>query len=342
MNSSNGRSKAVGFKVEKPGLLTTVQDLGRTGYRQEGVLVSGAIDAMAHSIANLLVGNPESAPTLEFTLIGPSLRIETDLVFAITGGNFTVQINGTSVSTWRSIAVKKGALLEIKASKSGCRGYLAVAGGMNVPLVLGSSSTYLRANLGGFEGRALQAGDEITYHAPASTHLLLAELQMSSSAFVQAKWYPSPEMLPQYQNEPVIRMLKGPEYEWFTPESQEAFWEQSFSVTTQADRMGYRLTGPALTLKSPKELLSTAVTFGTVQVPAQGQPIVLMADHQTTGGYPRIAQVITADLPILAQVQPGQQLRFQEISLAEAYQLYFRQEQKMNQLKTTIALKTKT
>ncbi|AKQ45169.1 KipI antagonist [Rufibacter radiotolerans] len=330
------------LRVEKPGLLTTVQDLGRWGFQQEGVIVSGAMDALAHRTANLLVGNQESAATLEFTLLGPSLRFEQDHLISLTGAAFTPKINGKTIACNRIVLVRKGALLEIGAAKKGCRGYLAVAGGLQVPLVMGSASTYLKAGIGGLNGKALMEGEVVPCLSLPSTefpYLEVLQKAAQKSSYAQAFWYPSPMALSKKQENQVIRVMKGPEYDWFTPGSQNAFWTQPFKVTAQSDRMGYRLEGPVLGLVQERELLSTAVTFGTVQVPAQGNPIVLLADHQTTGGYPRIAQVITADFPALAQLPPGQKIQWQEVTVGEAQTLFLEQEQHLARLKTSIALK---
>jgi antagonist of KipI len=330
------------LEVEKPGLLTTVQDLGRWGFQQEGVLVSGAMDAVAHRTANLLVGNPEAAATLEFTVLGPSLRFEQDHLISITGGAFSPRVNGQEIDCNRPVLVRKGALLEIGAAKNGCRGYLAVAGGIQAPLVMGSASTYLKAGIGGLHGKALSEGETVPCLSLSSTdfhYLEVLQKGAQEDCYAQALWYTTPAAVPMKAKTPIIRVMKGPEYDWFSQESQRAFWEQPFKITAQSDRMGYRLEGPVLVLTRERELLSTAVTFGTVQVPAQGNPIVLLADHQTTGGYPRIAQVITADFSALAQVCPGQQITFQEVTLAEAQALYWEQEQHLARLKSAIALK---
>jgi antagonist of KipI len=208
--------------------------------------------------------------------------------------------------------------------------------------VLGSLSTYLRAGLGGLHGRALQAGDVLPGAGPTAAGQKLLQQLAARDALVnwqQAGWTPPPDLCPRPRQRPIIRAIRGPEYEQFSVESLQAFWQHPYTVTTEADRMGYRLQGRALTRQTDVELLSSAVTFGTVQVPAKGQPIVLMADHQTTGGYPRIAQVITADFSALAQLAPGQAIRFQEVTLAEAQSLYLAQERRLLQLQRSVALK---
>jgi antagonist of KipI len=219
-----------------------------------------------------------------------------------------------------------------------------VAGGIEVPEVLGSSATYLRASIGGWQGRALKAGDVLPCRKPtAGSKELWQQITVAApnKTWAQASWSPSPELYSSLQINPVIRAIKGPEHDLFSTDSQRELWQQEFTVTLASDRMGYRLrgTGAALTLTHPTEMLSSAVPFGTVQVPTDGNPIVLLADHQTTGGYPRIAQVVTADFSQLAQVPPGGKFRFQEVSLAEAQQLFCQQELNIKRLRQAIRLK---
>ena len=324
--------------ILRPGLLTTVQDSGRFGYLQDGIIVSGAADAVALRVANLLVGNDERAAGLEITLLGPRVRFEADHLIALTGAHLSPSINGQPVGRNHAVWVAAGAELAFGKAVAGCRAYLAVAGGVAVPLVLGSRATYLRAGFGGWHGRALQAHDQLPIGKPSATGSAVRQaLASRQTAWAQARWTPGPNLCPTPRPAPVIRALRGPEYAQFSAGSQQHFWHSPFTVTAAADRMGYRLQGPALERLVETELLSGAVTFGTVQVPAGGQALVLLADPQTTGGYPRIAQVITADFPALAQVRPGQAIRFQEVSLAEAQALYLAQEQQLRALRRGIA-----
>ena len=330
------------LRILRPGLLTTVQDLGRFGYQKDGIIVSGAMDATALRVANLLVGNDENAAGLEITLLGPTIRFETDHLIALTGAYLSPTLDGRPVGLNRPVWVAAGTELAFGAPVAGSRAYLAVSGGAAVAPVLGSRSTYLGAGFGGLHGRALQAGDVLPGPGPTPAGQRLMETLATSASPViwrQARWTPNAELCPQPQNSPVIRALWGPEYAQFTAESQRAFWQEPFTVSTEADRMGYRLQGPALARNTKVELLSSAVTFGTVQVPPGGQPIVLMADHQTTGGYPRLAQVITADLSALAQLRPGQRLWFQEVSLLEAQALYLAQERQLRALRRAVECK---
>lgn len=334
------------IKVVKPGLLTTVQDLGRYGHQQEGVIVSGAMDTLALRIANLLVSNPENAPALEATLQGPALYFEQDQLVALTGADMAPSVNNEPVHMWRPLLVRAGSTLVMKNAREGCRSYIAFSGGIQVPYILGSASTYLRAGFGGYHGRPLQAGDSLTCKKHNTTNAAALAAKLSGKAignwFAQPNWTLEPQPYMVYEEQPVIRAMQGLEYDLFTEFSQEQFWGNLFQVTPQSDRMGYRLLGQVLQLSEQKDLLSGAVTFGTVQVPPQGMPIILMADHQTTGGYPRIAQVITADLPKLAQLQPGKNIMFAEVSLKEAQAFYLKQESDLEQLKSALSLKLNT
>lgn len=332
------------IKIMGSGLLTTIQDAGRFGYRKEGIIVSGPMDAFALRIANLLVGNEEETATIETTFLGPKIYFETDHLIAICGGELAPMLNGDKVKMWRPILVPAGSLLQFQAPTRGSRAYVAVSGGFTLPKVLGSYATFLRAGIGGYQGRALQAGDALICPGPTADGKQLLQrfyAAQSSHSFHQASWTIPPWFLPALPTNPTVRAVKGPEYAWFTPESQVAFWNQEFTVTTDSDRMGYRLQGEPLRLQEPREMISSAVTFGTIQVPPEGHPIALLADHQTTGGYPRMGQVITADLSTLAQVPMGQKIRFQEVTLPEAQMLYLRQEQRIQEIKQAIGYKVK-
>ncbi|ALI98705.1 5-oxoprolinase subunit C family protein [Rufibacter tibetensis] len=330
------------ISVEKPGMLTTVQDLGRNGFQKQGMVVSGAMDAFALRLANLLVGNTEGEAALEITLVGPNLRFQEDCLIAMTGANLSPKLNGNPVPINRPIFVKKGVVLEFGAPVKGARAYLAVAGGFDVPRVMGSASTYLRAGIGGWQGRALQKGDELPVKGMSLEQLhFWQQKSLGEESFLASKWGISSNLLTAYAENPTVRVMPGPEYNLFSENAHETFWQDEFKVSTASDRMGYRLEGPTLPLQEPVEFLSSAVTFGTVQVPSNGNPIILMADRQTTGGYPRIGQVASVDLPMLAQVKPGGTLRFQQVSLAEAQALYYQQEQALEHLKRAIHLQAK-
>jgi len=332
------------IKVLRPGLLTSIQDLGRYGYQKHGVIVSGAMDSYSLRLANLLVGNKENQAVLEITLVGPALLIEKDILLAITGGNLSPTVGGQPIPMDRPVFLRKGCILQFGARKSGCRSYLAIAGGYNISEVMGSASTYLRAGLGGFEGRALQTDDVLQLKDPqGKSASLLRQLASSSSAssYVSTKWFLGKSHIPQ-EGEPVkIRVMRGRQFEQFSGDSKDVFWNCPFQVSSQSDRMGYRLSGAGAVLKlaEPLEMISEAVSLGTVQVPPDGNPIILLADRQTVGGYPKIAQVALVDVAVVAQLKPGSKICFQEISLQKAESLYLIREQEIQALQRSIQLK---
>ncbi|NRS51814.1 biotin-dependent carboxyltransferase family protein [Brevibacillus sp. HB2.2] len=308
------------IEVITPGLCTTVQDTGRFGFQQVGVSVSGGMDRQAVQIANMLVGNQQTDAVLELTMRGPSLLFHKDMLIAICGGDFNVTINDRSVLPNRAVWIRSGSILKFGLAKEGCRAYLAVAGGWDVPVVMGSRSTNLRGSFGGFAGRMLAAGDKLIQSPPGAFSQFLAnQLEKKAGAvpFYQANWFiPSSTFVK--NGEAVVRVIQGEQFADFSEKSRRSFFEQTYQVSPQSDRMGYRLTGPALELTQSIELISAAVTIGTIQVPPNGQPIILMADRQTIGGYPKIGYVPTIDLPIVAQLRPGEKIHFQEISLRDA------------------------
>ncbi|MBL8137936.1 MAG: biotin-dependent carboxyltransferase family protein [Acidobacteria bacterium] len=292
------------FTVLRPGLLTTVQDLGRWGHQAVGVPVAGAMDTYSLRLANGLVGNPETAAALEVTLLGPTLRAEAPLVIAVAGAIFDLQVDGQPVAHGAPIALAAGSVLRFQERRAGARAYLAVAGGIDTPRVLGSRATHLVSRMGGLDGRALVAGDVVPVASTSSRparRATRAPLPLASAPGARR-----------------LRVLLGPQDEWFTLSSVDALLGGTFSVSPQSDRMGFRLDGPALTTKRPGELVSEPVVFGSIQVPSGGAPILLMADRQTAGGYPKIATVITADLPLAGQLAPGESVRFAACTRAEA------------------------
>ncbi|WP_222536324.1 biotin-dependent carboxyltransferase family protein [Pedobacter polysacchareus] len=318
----------MGIKVIKAGMLTTIQDLGRIGYRKDGVIESGAMDKDALLMGNLLLGNEETEAGLECTLSGPTLLFENEALIAITGADLSAEIDGAAVEMWRPILVAKGAVLSFGEALAGCRAYLTVQGGFDIPQVLGSYSTYLRAGFGGFEGRALKKGDQIAFKQDIP--VLPERLNWSLSRGMYASLNPE-----------VIRVIKGPEFDLFQEKSIADLFIKAFTISNAADRMGYQLEGPLLQLKTNKEMLSSAVAFGTVQVTAEGSPVVLMADHQTTGGYPRILQVLSVDLGKLAQLRSGQVIQFEMLTLKQAQKLLTARTEEINQLKQSLTFKYK-
>ncbi|MDF2680397.1 MAG: KipI antagonist [Brevibacillus sp.] len=329
-------------EIIQPGVCTTVQDLGRYGNQQHGVIVGGAMDSFAFRMANMLVGNQAGDAVLELTLKGPSLFFHEDLLVAVCGGDFSPSIDGKRVAANRPVWVRRGSTLQFSHAKKGCRAYLAVAGGWDVPIVMESRSTNFRARFGGFEGRMLQAQDSLKTNAPWEYSRFLASKlakKARSASFVQAEWYVPKALFPYMQN-PLVRVIRGEQFNDFSTQSRLCFWEQSFQVTPQSDRMGYRLAGPELKLSSPIELTSEAVTAGTIQVPPNGQPIILLADRQTIGGYPKLGYVASVDLPIFAQLKPGDAIRFQEVTVGEAQKALYEREIEWRQLRVAMELTT--
>ena len=329
------------IKVIKSGLMTSLQDLGRIGFQKFGVNVAGAMDAVSLRLGNILTGNDEGEAALEITMTGPTLEFLSDTLIAITGANLSPVIDGMPVKMNRAVAIKAGSILKFGAYKSGCRAYLAVAGGFDVPLVMGSKSTYMRGSLGGFQGRALQKGDLLDLGEPSekAEHFLVTLLSKGARSFRIADWFVSPPHLMEKEFNYPIRVLPGLQLNAYKKSAVKAFLSEPFTVTTSSDRLGFRLKGPAIALTAPLEMISEVATFGTVQAPPDGDPIVLMVDHQSVAGYPKIAQVINVDLPRLAQYRPGMQVRFSQVTIDEAEKLYFEQERYLENVKIAVASK---
>ncbi|MGQ9565249.1 MAG: biotin-dependent carboxyltransferase family protein [Candidatus Bathyarchaeales archaeon] len=293
------------LRVIKPGFFTTVQDLGRHGFLRFGVPVSGAMDKYAFTCANVLVGNQANCACLEVTLIGPELEALNDAQIAVAGADFLVTVNRASVPLWRTLNIKKGDKIAfVGSARKGCRAYLAVRGGIDVPVVLGSRSTYVRGGYGGIEGRVLKRGDLI--HAFEShTHL-------------ETKIIAPSNLIPSYEKEFTVNVVLGPQEDMFTNMGIETFFSSTYTVTIESDRMGYRLDGATIERKVTSELVTDPLIPGAVQVLGNGKPAVLMADAQTSGGYPKIATVTSAGVSRLAQARPGDLVRFVKVSLTQA------------------------
>lgn len=325
------------IKVLQAGFLATIQDLGRYGLQKYGVIVGGAMDIFAVRMANILVGNKENEGTIEITMFGTKLLFNEAHLIAITGGCLQPTIDDKPVLMWRPILVKKGQVLQFNGIKSGARAYIAFAGGLNVPKVMNSKSTYIPAKLGGFKGRQLQKGDILTCGEISNqAKYFVSQLEAMKIPF---SWSVNHASFYTCRKPQSIRIIQGAEFEKFNDKSQQAFVETLYTLTVHADRMGYQLKGAKLQLKEKFELLSEGVTYGTIQVPSNGQPIILMADRQTTGGYPKIGQVISVDLPRLAQLQPNQQIKFEVVSIDEAENLLMQQEKDIYELKMGIYFK---
>lgn len=309
------------IRVLRPGLQTTVQDLGRYGLQHLGVVPCGAMDAVAHRLANALVGNAAGAATLECTVIGPELLFEQPALIALCGAAFEATVEGERLPQNRPVLLEAGARLRVGRTLQGVRGYLAVAGGICVPAVLGSRSTYLPAAYGGLEGRTLRAGDALAIDAaaPALAAARFARLQNPRTAakFRSTAWRVEAMTLPA-DTTIAVRAMEGRHYAQFDAGSKRAFFDATWRVSQDSNRMGFRLAGPVLVRRSAGELLSEPTCLGTVQAPADGSVIVLMADHQTSGGYPKIAEVAGADVALLSQAAPGAALRFVRCTVGEA------------------------
>jgi biotin-dependent carboxylase-like uncharacterized protein len=300
---------SAGLRVLNPGLHTTVQDLGRIGWQALGVPVSGALDGFSLRLGNALVGNSPGTAALEILYSGPTLEVAADTVrVAVAGVGAGLAIGGErerAVPGWQSLTIGRGEVLQIVPGPGSVCAYLAVEGGIAVPPALGSASTYVRAALGGFEGRALQQGDLVPLaieHAPERAELRL----------------PTP---PAPTGDQPIRVILGPQQEYFTEDAVAALLGAEFRISKSADRMGMRLDGPSLRHRTGWDIVSDAIATGAIQVPGSGQPILLLADHQTTGGYPKIATVISADLPVVGRRRPGDALRFAAVAVEEAERL---------------------
>lgn len=320
---SSGVRKYQQFRVVSQGLFTTVQDSGRFRYQKYGVPVTGYLDGFSARMANILVGNDEDAAVLEFTLEGPQLQVLEDGCVAITGADMEVTLNGNILRGWQSFRVKPGDFLEIGKCHSGCRGYLAVTGGIDVPVVMGSRSTYVGAFIGGQEGRPLKSGDKL-YRGIGS--LLKEDRKLPR------------EFIPPFLREIVLRAVPGPQ-DGFFAEGADVFFNAEFTVSSDANRMGYRLEGPKIVQKHgvPKSIISESSLPGGVQIPPNGQPIVLLVE-QTVGGYSKIATVISSDLHLIAQATPGDKVFFERVSLEKAYEIKKNYHHYFNEMKRVVEL----
>lgn len=302
------------IEVLHGGLQSLIQDAGRTAYRDFGVPISGVMDFDAMRIANWLVDNALHTAVIEMTMTGAALKFEKNTFIAITGAQMNACLNGIPINRYETIAVDKGSVLTFGKLEEGFRSYLSVAGGFQIASYLGSMSTYLYASIGGLNGKNLQKGDKIP---------ILEKKEMSFRKL------PANFLEGTVSSLLKVRVLPGIEYDFFTKEAQNNFFEREFQIHVDSNRMGYRLSGPPLKNTLRKERVSSGIVGGTIQVPKDGNPIILLADSQTIGGYPRIANVVSADIPYLAQQKPGDKIRFEKINLKKAQNLYFQKEKKL-------------
>jgi antagonist of KipI len=317
--------------VLRAGFLTSVQDLGRAGYRQFGVSSGGALDRHALRVANLLAGNEESAAGLEITLGGLQLRFADERIVAWCGGEFDVRVGSTSLPAGHAALINAGEELKFNHPKTGCRCWLAISGGIDVPTVLGSRSTDLRASFGGFEGRALRDGVVIGLGARPGSSRQVGTTTISS--------WSAPEPWSQTAGSgPVLRFVRGADWNRFNASPLQRFTNEAFAVSPDSDRMGVRLAGPELRPTNHAELISEAVAPGTIQVPPSGKPILLLGDCQTIGGYPKIAHVITVDFSVAAQLRAGDRVRFSEVLLTDAHRLLLQRERELERFRIGLSL----
>ena len=316
--------KIPAFEVVEPGLLTTIQDLGRYGFSQFGVPPSGALDAFSLRVGNLLVGNREEEACLEITLMGLKIKALKEVVIAITGGDLSPTLNGDPLDMWRAHLLVEGDVLFFRKVRTGCRAYLALSGGVVAPKIMGSLSTYLSGNFGGLEGRKFRRGD------------ILYALDLPSSLDKLGIRFPR-DWIPSLEKEVTLRVIPGPQDHHFTEKGFRTFRSSSYQVTLQCDRMGVRLEGPKIERRSDVEesIISEGLISGAIQVPGDGKPLLILTEL-VTGGYTKIATTISVDLPRVAQLKPGDRVRFKPISIEEAHDLLKRQEDQLRKFKKTL------
>ncbi len=298
------------LEILQPGPLTTVQDRGRLGYQHLGVPVSGAVDLCAMRMGNILMGNDPYAACLEITMGKFEARFLQDTVFALTGANKIAFLNKIPLPWWKALRARKGDMLQIAQAALGLRDYLALRGGIDVPQVMGSRSTYIKGRFGGYEGRPLRTGDRL-HTGPPKGHY--------------SGRYPK-HLIPPYSSQIELRVVMGPQHSAFCEGGLDAFATGTFTVTDRTDRMGCRLSGPYIQHQDKADIISDGLAMGSIQVPGNGQPLILLADRPTTGGYAKIATIAAVDIPLIAQALPGAKVKFKAVTLYEAREFYFHKE----------------
>ena len=309
----------MGIVFTKGGIMTTVQDYGRMGYQSEGFRVCGVLDRHSFWVANLLLDNTDKEAVLEYTICGPSLYFTSDTVICITGGDFDPKLNGEPIPMYCAVAVKKGDELEMGFCKSGTWGYIAFAGGLDVPMIMGSRSTDIKCGFGGYKGRKIMDGDEINF--VKQVHMLphMKERKVESVDY----------------SEPIIdiRVTMGPQEDYFSKEGIDTFLNEPYTITSECDRMGYRLDGPVIEHNDlGADIVSDGIAKGSIQVPKHGKPIVLLSDRQTTGGYTKIATIVSVDISKLVQRKYPQQVRFVKVSVEEGQRIFDMERQRLKLL----------
>ena len=314
--------------IEKCGALTTIQDAGRFGYEKFGVSPSGPMDIRSFTLANLLVGNPKNGAALECTIIGPTLKFTEPSVVALTGCNMRPNLNGKAIPMYTAVAVQAGDKLHTGIGVQGCRCYIAVSGGLDVPMVMGSRATSIQNKIGGLQGRKLVDGDQLTIGKPPQPLKNVAGHSIKAENFWQVK--------------PIIlRVLMGPQEHEFTEAGISTFLNSTYRVGMDSNRMGYRLDGAIIEHKGDGNIISDGIVTGSVQVPTAGLPIVMLAERQTVGGYPKIATVISADLPKIGQCRPGDRIQFQKTTIEVAQKLHQEYINEMAELEKKLSQITK-
>jgi antagonist of KipI len=293
------------IRILEPGAMTTVQDLGRPGHQRYGIPPSGPVDNLSFIIANQLVGNPDAAAGLECTVLGPRFVAETACAIAVTGAEMPLTVNGGEAPAWTTLHLRAGDVVKLGAARAGVRAHVAFSGGLDVPVVLGSRSTYVRGRLGGLDGRSLRRDDRLALFPAEPPALRRARASVR----------------PAFGDEPEIRVVLGPQVERFTADGLRTFLGSAYEMLPQSDRMGARLRGPRIAHAAGHDILSDGIALGSIQVPGDGQPIALLVDRQSTGGYTKIATVCSFDIGRLGQVKPGHRLRFRAVALAEAQRM---------------------
>lgn len=312
----------MGIRILKGGMMTTVQDLGRTGYQSQGFSVAGVMDVRSFKIANLLLDNPENEAVLEFTLIGPTLEFTSATIIAITGGDFQPTINGEPAPMYTAIYMNKGDILKFGSARTGSRGYIAFSSYLDIPVVMGSRCTNMKSKIGGFKGRKLQAGDYMNFRIKRRYLPFFLSRKLEGDNFDQ--------------EEATLRVIMGPQDDLISRQGIETFLNSEYTVTSDFDRMGCRLEGPFIAPKKTSDIISDGIAFGAIQVPSHGKPIILLSDRQTTGGYAKIATVASVDIPKLVQRKTDHKIHFKAITVQEAQQLYLEELKELDAMRKSI------
>ena len=312
----------MGIQIINGGFLTTIQDMGRYGYQETGMSVSGVMDTRAASLANILVGNDTNEAVIEITMMGPTMKFTEDEIIAVTGGDLGAKIDGKPVERYRAVLVKAGQTLSFMGMYGGSRAYIAFAGGLDIPVVMGSRSTNLKSKVGGYEGRKLGTGDEIAFRAPASWLPHMAERVYGLPSYGAKEW--------------TLRVVMGPQDDCFTDKGINTFLNSTYTISNEYDRMGCRMDGPVIEHVTDGNIISDGIAFGAIQVPTEGKPIIMMADRQTTGGYTKIANVISADFRLLGQLKAGDKVKFEKVSIQAAQEALLNQRAALRTLRRSL------